>query len=112
MKSNQKSLEQRVAELMLAGNAPSVLMTDAYKFSMGQAGFPLRKETFYLAFRKCGWYLIPFDLAAIVQYLRPQPATRAEDDFLAGAGYEMNSAMKNALSGELVARGAPRPVGA
>lgn len=108
MKSIQKSLEQKVAEVMLAGNAPSVLMTDAYKFSMGQAGFPLRQETFYLSFRRCGWYLVPFDLAEIVQYLRPQPATRAEDEFLAGTGYEMSSAMKSALSGNLVARAAPR----
>lgn len=108
MKSNQKSLEQRVAEAMLAGNAPSALMTDAYKFSMGQAGFPLRQETFYLSFRKRGWYVIPFDLPAIVGYLRPNPATPGEDNFLAGAGYKMSSAMDSALSDKLDVRAVPR----
>ena len=93
---------------MLAGNTPSVLMTDAYKFSMGQAGFPLRQETFYLSFRKRGWYLVPFDLAAIVRYLRPQPATPAEVAFLAGTAYELSGAMKGALGGNLDVHAAPR----
>lgn len=93
---------------MLAGHSPSVLMTDAYKFSMAQAGFPLRTETFYLSFRKRGWYFVPFDLAAIVYCLRPQLPSAAEEDYLAGTAYVMNTAMHKALSGALDVRAAPR----
>jgi len=103
-----KTPEEQIATAMLAGNPPSVLMTDAYKFSMGQAGFPLRSETFYLSFRKRGWYLVPFDLAAIVHCLRPELPTRPEEDFLAGTAYAMNAAMRTALGGELDACAAPR----
>lgn len=103
-----KTPEQQVATAMLAGHSPSVLMTDAYKFSMAQAGFPLRTETFYLSFRKRGWYFVPFDLAAIVYCLRPQLPSAAEEDYLAGTAYVMNTAMRKALSGALDVRAAPR----
>ena len=61
----------RWAELVLAGTAPSVTMTDAYKLAMAQAGFPLRTETFYFSFRKPGWYRIPFDLESAIRALVP-----------------------------------------
>ena len=34
--------------------ATSLLATDGYKFSMAEAGWPLRKETFYYTHRKGG----------------------------------------------------------
>ena len=48
---------------------PSVLMTDAYKFSMAQAGFPLRQETFYLALRTGGPHYLPFNFAEVARTL-------------------------------------------
>jgi nicotinate phosphoribosyltransferase len=41
--------------------------TDAYKFAMASAGFPLRQETFHLTFRKGGPYYIDFDLQKYVE---------------------------------------------
>ena len=36
--------EQELAASMLGQDKASVLMTDAYKFAMAQAGFPLLEE--------------------------------------------------------------------
>ena len=78
---------------------PSVLATDAYKFSMAQAGFPLRRETFYLSFRFGGFQYVPFDLAAIVRAhvadLRPGPDDLA---FARAHGYGLSDAMEAALA--------------
>lgn len=78
---------------------PSVLATDAYKFSMAQAGFPLRRETFYLSFRFGGFNFVPIDLAATVRRLtaglRPTPEDRA---FAREHGYGLSDAMEEALS--------------
>ncbi|MCX4242305.1 beta/alpha barrel domain-containing protein [Paraliomyxa miuraensis] len=77
----------------------SVLATDAYKFSMAQAGFPLRRETFYLSFRFGGFQYVPFDLAttvrAAVDRLRPTPEDLA---FAREHGYGMSDAMEAALA--------------
>src|SRR6516225_7213572 len=50
----------------------SVLATDGYKFSMAEAGWPLRKETFYFTFRRGGAQVVPFDMAAYVKSLLPR----------------------------------------
>lgn len=76
---------------------PSVLMTDGYKFSMAQSGFPLRQETFYLTFRQEGAYYVPFDLEEIVRKLLPLPVTKAEAAYLADVGYELTPAMRAAF---------------
>ena len=77
----------------------SVLATDAYKFSMAQAGFPLRRETFYFSFRFGGFHYVPSDLAAdlraLVEGLRPTPEDLA---FARTHGYGLSDAMEAALS--------------
>jgi nicotinate phosphoribosyltransferase len=77
----------------------SVLATDAYKFSMAQAGFPLRRETFYLSFRFGGFGYVPFDLAATVRTLTAGLVATADDLAFARAhGYGPSDAMESALS--------------
>ncbi len=39
-----------------------ILKTDKYKFTMAEAGWPLRKETFYYTHRKGGPHFLPFDV--------------------------------------------------
>lgn len=76
----------------------SALATDAYKFSMAQAGFPLRTETFYMSLRFGGLHYVPIDLA---QTVRDLVAAIAIDDgdvaFLRGHGYGPTDAMLQAL---------------
>jgi nicotinate phosphoribosyltransferase len=78
---------------------PSVLATDAYKFSMAQAGFPLRRETFYLSFRFGGFHYVPFDLAERTRRLAAELRPTAEDRaFARQHGYGLTDAMEAALS--------------
>lgn len=77
----------------------SVLATDAYKFSMAQAGFPLRRETFYLSFRFGGFHYVPFDLAERTRRLLAGLALTPEDRAFARAhGYGLTDAMEAVLS--------------
>ena len=92
------SIEQRLARLILGQDIASILMSDAYKFAMAQAGFALRREKFVLAFRKGdGPYYIPVDLAAVVQHLLPALPSSKEAGFLAANGYPMTTAMEKAI---------------
>lgn len=77
----------------------SVLSTDAYKFSMAQAGFPLRRETFYFSFRRGGIHYVPVDLERSVRELLASLAggSRAHD-FARRHGYGFNDAMEAALA--------------
>ncbi|MBZ4394824.1 nicotinate phosphoribosyltransferase [Myxococcus sp. MISCRS1] len=76
--------------------ATSLLATDGYKFSMAEAGWPLRRETFYYSHRKGGLQVMPLDLAAYVRALLPEP--KPEDyDFLAKYDYEMGVGFKAAI---------------
>lgn len=93
---------------MLGTERSSVLMTDAYKFSMAQAGEPLRSEIFYLSFRRPGWYYIAFDIAKLIPLLRPTQISDSEQFALQNSGLELNSQMKEALSGELIVEAAPK----
>ena len=78
---------------------PSVLATDAYKFSMAQAGFPLRRETFYLSFRFGGFHCVPFDLAERTRSLVAGLRSTADDEaFAREHGYGLTDAMKAALA--------------
>jgi len=97
-----------IAPLLLGQDKASVLMTDGYKFSMAQAGFPLREETFYLTLRKGGPFYIPFDLAEVVRGLLPAPPTGKEAAFLTANGYGMTPAMEAALGGSLKIWAAPQ----
>ena len=76
----------------------NLLRTDGYKFSMAQAGFPLRRETFYLSFRKGGWQYIPFHLdGEIRKWLLPIPE-KGEPEFLTEHGYGLTGAMHNSVT--------------
>ncbi len=74
------------------------LLTDAYKFSMAQAGFPLRRETFYFSFRRGGLQYIPIDLVAEVRSLLADlVGTDADHSFARNHGYGFTDAMSTAL---------------
>lgn len=74
-----------------------LLATDGYKFSMAEAGWPLRKETFYSSHRKGGLQVLPFDVEAEVNAVMP---VAAEGDWawLASHDYEMGGAFKAAIA--------------
>lgn len=76
--------------------AMSVLATDGYKFSMAEAGWPLRMETFYYSHRRGGPQVLPVDVAAVVRSLLPDAS---EDDYryLAENSYEMGPGFKAAV---------------
>ncbi|MEM6296906.1 MAG: nicotinate phosphoribosyltransferase [Myxococcota bacterium] len=83
---------------MFPWTTPSSLATDAYKYSMAQAGFPLRRETFYFSFRRGGPQFVPFDLAALVRGMLANVTPTAEDlAFARRSGYTMSDAMEHAL---------------
>ena len=86
----------------------SVLATDGYKFSMAEAGWPLRKETFYFTFRRGGAQVVPFDVAAYVKSLLPR-ADASDYAFLADHEYAMGDAFKAAIrDGQVQVHGAPK----
>jgi nicotinate phosphoribosyltransferase len=69
--------------------APSLLSTDGYKFSMAEAGWPLRRETFYSSHRKGGLQVLPFDVARELERL--WPAVEPGDvEFAAQHGYSLS----------------------
>lgn len=75
---------------------PTLLDTDGYKFSMQEAGFPLRKETFYYSHRKGGWQYNPLDIPAFIRSLLP--GVRAEDyQYLDGHNYFLGGAFRDAI---------------
>jgi nicotinic acid phosphoribosyltransferase len=67
--------------------ASSVLATDGYKFSMAEAGWPLRRETFYYSHRRGGRQVLPLDVAQWLKTLWPE-VTPLEVRFLAENDYE------------------------
>ena len=95
------SVEQRYTDILRGGTDNSPLTTDGYKFSMAQAGFPLRHEHFYLHFRKGPALFIPFDFRKVIGHLRPRHPNSREQGFLLANGYGMTPAMEAALDGSL-----------
>lgn len=93
--------ERELAFAITGTDKPSALMTDAYKFSMAQAGFPLRKERFVLSFRKGGPFYIPCDLSKVVKNMLPSLPTVKEAAFLTANGYGMTPAMEQALQSDV-----------
>ncbi|MBL8911466.1 MAG: nicotinate phosphoribosyltransferase [Archangium sp.] len=77
--------------------AAPLLLTDGYKFSMAEAGWPLRRETFYYSHRKGGLQVLPFDVEAEVKKTLPEP-TPGDWEFLSKNDYELGSAVKAALA--------------
>lgn len=87
---------------------PSLLATDGYKLSMAEAGWPLRRETFYYAHRKGGAQLLPFDAAELVSAMLPTIAP-GDDEYLTSVDYEMGAGFKAAIaSGAVVVRALPK----
>ncbi|RKH32602.1 nicotinate phosphoribosyltransferase [Corallococcus praedator] len=89
----------------------SLLATDGYKFSMAEAGWPLRKETFYYSHRKGGPQVMPLDLEAYVRRLLPVPqpedyAFLAQHDYEMGVGFKAAILRTERLSVRAVPRGA------
>ncbi len=72
-----------------------LLKTDGYKFSMAEAGWPLREETFYASHRKGGLQVLPFDVEKEVRAILPT-AEAADWEFLARNDYEMGAGFKAA----------------
>lgn len=103
-------------ELLTGGGWTGVCplhLTDAYKLSMAQAGFPLRTETFYLSFRKPGDYLIPFNFKEVILRVlghlqgELQISNRGQA-YLATRGYGLTPAMVEALKGNITVWAAPK----
>lgn len=76
---------------------PSLLATDGYKLSMAEAGWPLRRETFYYAHRKGGPQLLPVDVPALVAEMLPIIAP-GDDEYLSHVDYEMGAGFKAAIA--------------
>jgi nicotinic acid phosphoribosyltransferase len=88
--------------------AAPALLTDGYKFSMAEAGWPLRRETFYSSHRKGGLQVLPFDVQRELQKVLPE-AKPSDWAFLSANDYELGSAVRAALaSRELVVQALPR----
>lgn len=102
-----KCAETEYVRLFTGEAGKSPLLTDAYKFAMGQAGFPLREETFVLSFRKGGKLIVPFDLNKVVQALLPDPPTEEESFYLSKHGFGLTPAMWEALRGTVTTHAVP-----
>ena len=76
--------------------AHSVLATDGYKFSMAEAGWPLREETFYYCHRRGGLQVMPLDLEQLLPSLLPEP-TEEDYAYLADHEYAMGAGFKAAI---------------
>jgi nicotinic acid phosphoribosyltransferase len=86
----------------------SLLATDGYKFSMAQAGWPLREETFYYAFRRGSAQVVPFDVEAFVRSIRPS-AQAGEREYLATQEYTPSDAFDAAVArGAITVRAPPK----
>jgi nicotinic acid phosphoribosyltransferase len=88
--------------------ASPLLLTDGYKFSMAEAGWPLRRETFHYTHRKGGLQVLPFDVEAELKKVLPEPQP-GDWEYLSKNDYEMGSAVKGAVaSKDVVVRALPK----
>jgi len=71
--------------------------TDGYKFSMAEAGWPLREETFYYSQRRGGPSILPFDAKKVVRDLLPGLGER-DEEFLYKNEYGLGVGTRTALS--------------
>lgn len=87
----------------------SLLATDGYKFSMAEAGWPLREETFYYCHRRGGAQVVPFDVEKELRATLPEP-TAADYAFLSAEEYEMGAGFKAAMlrAAKLVVHAMPK----
>lgn len=108
MKDRKRTLEERLVKAILGRDVASALMTDAYKFSMAQAGFPRRHESFYLCFRRQGAWFNPFDLVHVINLFRPESLAIPEQGFALQHGYAMNGAMEKSLKAPIAVHAIPK----
>src|SRR5262245_58358688 len=87
---------QGLDRLIRGPMAQSLLATDGYKFSMAEAGWPLRTETFYYSHRTGCPQVLPVDGSAFVRSLLPRPADE-DYRYLAEHSYEMGPGFKAAI---------------
>jgi nicotinate phosphoribosyltransferase len=73
-----------------------LLVTDGYKFSMAEAGWPLREETFSATHRRGGLQVVPFDVEAELRAVLPTVDSQ-DWAFLAANEYELGAGVKAAL---------------
>jgi len=83
-----------------------ITATDGYKFSMAQAGFPIREEIFYFSFRKGGPQYIPFDLEDHIQF--PIIEDYSLLKYLSSVGYELTQPMIEAIRSKVKITSAPK----
>lgn len=76
----------------------SILTTDGYKLSMAEAGYPLRRETFYYTHRRGGPQVWPIDTERAVRALVPGEGER-QYEALARLGYPMGEGFRAAMDG-------------
>jgi len=86
----------------------SILDTDGYKFSMAEAGWPLRTETFYYSHRRGGPHYLPFDVKSTVMDMLPGAVEAWEVDYLADNGYQMGGGFLEAVRGQVEIKALPK----
>lgn len=77
-----------------------ITSTDAYKFSMAEAGFALRTETFYYSHRRGGfngWHYLPFDVETFVKEHLPVPS-KIDYDYMSQHNYEVGASYRRAFT--------------
>lgn len=77
----------------------SILLTDGYKFSMAEAGWPLRNETFYYSHRFGGAMVVPLDIEGFIRKNIPSIHV-GEAEYLNGHAYELGAAFRAAIGRE------------
>lgn len=75
----------------------SVLETDGYKFSMAEAGWPLREETFYYSHRKGGPAVLPIDIPKFIKSRMPT-CSRQDEVYLESQDYSLGIGARAALA--------------
>jgi nicotinic acid phosphoribosyltransferase len=79
----------------------NILMTDAYKLSMAEAGFPLRMETFYYTHRRGGlngWHYMPINVKDYIKNLLPIMPNDSDYQFLEANHYAIGAGVRKAFS--------------
>lgn len=75
-----------------------LLRTDGYKLSMAEAGYPLRRETFYYTHRRGGPGIWPLDTERAVRALLPLAIEEGTWTELARLGYPMGDGFRAAVT--------------
>lgn len=93
----------------MGGAVLTLLHTDGYKFSMAEAGWPLRTEGFYYAHRRGGPHYLPFNPTEMVKKILPA-LDLSEDEvaFMGRSRYAMGGGWWAAMRGQVRVEGIPK----